>query len=99
MTTAVKSRSRRKQENTAEIRVRLSAATKAKAEKLFKRYGLSTGDGVRRLIDRAVSNENPWLAHEMSSHLPNAESLKAIEEAPRCPATASNATFTLNAAE
>ncbi len=65
----------------AVIQVRIDTKTKDKAEKFFKRHGLSTSDGVRRLIDSALNDENPWLAHEMSSHLPNAESVKAIEEA------------------
>ncbi len=80
MTATTKTRHGRKLENTAEIRVRLTAKTKSRAEKLFKRYGLSTGDGVRRLIDRAIKGEDPWLAHEMSSHIPNAETARAIEE-------------------
>ena len=65
----------------AVIQVRVDAKTKDKAEKLFKRHGLSTSDGVRRLIDSAITDEDPWLAHRMSPHLPNAESMKAIEEA------------------
>ena len=80
-TIATKARRGRKTENNAEIRVRLSAKTKSRAEKFFKRHGLSTSDGVRRLIDSAIADEDPWLAHRMSSHLPNSESMKAIEEA------------------
>jgi DNA-damage-inducible protein J len=73
MTTSTKARPKRKPENNAEIRVRLNAKTKDKAEKLFQRHGLSTGDGVRLLIDQAVrTKEVP--------RIPNAESLKAIEE-------------------
>jgi antitoxin component of RelBE/YafQ-DinJ toxin-antitoxin module len=65
----------------ATIQVRVDAKTKDKAARFFKRHGLSTSDGVRRLIDKAITDKDSWLAHEMSSHLPNAESLKAIEEA------------------
>ncbi len=81
MTTDAKTRRRRASENNAEIRVRLNAQTKDKAEKFFKRHGLSTGDGMRLLIDRAIREKDPWLAHEMSSHIPNAETREAIEDA------------------
>ena len=73
MITDTKTRRGRKPENNAEIRVRLNAETKDKAEKLFRSYGLSTGDGVRLLIDQAVySKEIP--------HIPNAETRKTIED-------------------
>ncbi len=73
MTTTAKVRRGRKPENNAEIRVRLNAKTKEKAEKLFKRHGLSTGDGVRLLIDQAVRvKEIP--------HIPNAETQKALRD-------------------
>ncbi len=70
-----------KKTRTAVIQVRVDAKTKDKAARFFKRYGLSTSDGMRRLIDSAIAGKDPWLAHKMSSHLPNAESLVAIEEA------------------
>ncbi len=54
MTIDAKARRKRTPENNAEIRVRLNAGTKGKAAKLFQRYGLSTGDGVRLLIDQAI---------------------------------------------
>ncbi len=78
MTTMTKARRGRKPENNAEIRVRLNAKTKDKAERFFKRHGLSTSDGVRRLIDSAITDEDPWLAHKMSSHIPNAETQRAL---------------------
>ncbi len=64
----------------AVIQVRLDAKTKDKAEKFFKRHGLSTSDGVRRLIDSAITDKDPWLAHKMSSHIPNAETQRALME-------------------
>ncbi len=69
-----------KTENSAEIRVRLSAGAKDRAEKFFKRHGLSTSDGVRRLIDSALRDKDPWLAHKMSSHIPNAETAAALRD-------------------
>ncbi len=82
MTTATmtKTRRARKTENTAEIRVRLNAKTKNRAAEFFKRHGLSTSDGVRRLIDSAITDEDPWLAHKMSSHIPNAETEAALRD-------------------
>ncbi len=80
MITNAKAQPRRNAENNAEIRVRLNAKLKDKVEKLFKRHGLSTGDGVRLLINRAVKEDDPWLAHDMSSHIPNAETREAIED-------------------
>ncbi len=68
-----------KKTRTAVIQVRVDAKTKDKAARFFKRHGLSTSDGMRRLIDRVIAEKDPWFAHEMSSHLPNAESLKTIE--------------------
>lgn len=75
-----KTRRGRKSENNAEIRVRLSAKTKDKAEKIFREQGLSTGDGVRHLIDRAIAEKDPWFAHNTSSHIPNAETEEAMRE-------------------
>jgi antitoxin component of RelBE/YafQ-DinJ toxin-antitoxin module len=80
MTTAIKSRRVRKTENTAEIRVRLSAATKSKAERFFKQHGLSTSDGVQRLLDLAIEDEDPWIASKMSSHIPNAETEEVLRD-------------------
>lgn len=65
----------------AEIRVRIDTKLKNKVEKLFKQQGLSTSDGLRLLISRAVSEGDPWAAHKASSHIPNAETQKAFEEA------------------
>lgn len=60
--------------NNAEIRVRIDAKTKAKAEKLFKRYGMTTSAGIKTLIDRA-------LAEKELPRIPNAETRAALEEA------------------
>ncbi len=81
MTTAAKPRRGRKPANNAEIRVRLNAKTKLRAEKFFKRHGLSTSDGMRRLIDSVISDDDPWLACKMSSHIPNAETEEVLKDA------------------
>ncbi len=82
MSTATKARRGRKLKNDAEIRVRLNAKTKEKAARFFKRHGLTTGDAVRLIIDRAAADpdRDSWLAYELSSHIPNAETREAIED-------------------
>lgn len=40
--------------NDAMIQVRIDTKTKTKAAKFFKRFGLSTSDGVRLLIAQAL---------------------------------------------
>ena len=62
----------------ATIQVRVDRKTKEKAARFFKRFGLSTSDGVRRLIDGAINDKDPWLAHEMTPHIPNAETREAL---------------------
>ncbi len=57
----------------AMIHVRIDAKTKEKAEKLFKRHGLSTSDGMRLLINQAT-------AEDTLPHIPNAETQKAMED-------------------
>lgn len=57
--------------NDAEIRVRIDAKTKTKAERLFKRYGLTTSDGIRMLIDSAVRDKD-------LPHVPNAKTRAAL---------------------
>lgn len=81
MTTTTKKKKAAKTGDAAEIRVRVSARTKSRAEKLFRQQGLSTSDGVRMLIDRAIEEKDPWFAHNNSSHIPNAKTRKAIEDA------------------
>lgn len=73
MTTSTKARRKRKPENNAEIRVRIDAKTKDKAEKLFQQQGLSTSDGMRLLINRAI-------AEKELPRIPNAETQKAMED-------------------
>ncbi len=57
----------------AVIQVRVDAKTKDKAEKFFKRHGVSTGDGMRLLINQAM-------AEDALPHIPNAETQKAMED-------------------
>ncbi len=80
MTTSAKPRRGRKPENNAEIRVRIDAKTKDKAARFFKRHGITTGEGVRLLIDRAIRENDPWFAHNTSSHIPNAETEEALRD-------------------
>ena len=83
MTTIIKktrSAKKTKAANDAEIRVRIDAKTKSKAERLFKRYGMSTSDGVRLLIDHAI-RDKALPRDPDAPHAPNAETMKVIEEA------------------
>ncbi len=57
----------------ATILVHLDAKTKVKVTKFFKKRGVSTSNGVRILLDQAM--EDDYLPH-----VPNAETIKAIEE-------------------
>ncbi len=66
---------------TSTIQVRVDAGMKRKAEKIFRRQGLTTSDGVRQLLKRAIEETDPWYAHKTSSHIPNVETRKVIEEA------------------
>ncbi|MDR1612204.1 MAG: type II toxin-antitoxin system RelB/DinJ family antitoxin [Planctomycetota bacterium] len=59
--------------NDALLQVRLDAKTKTRAEKFFKRFGLSASDGVRLLINQAMTEKT-------LPRIPNAETRKAIEE-------------------
>jgi DNA-damage-inducible protein J len=55
------------------LQIRIDPETKARAEKFFKRLGLSTGDAVRMLINQTLETEEfPFV--------PNAETREAIEE-------------------
>ncbi len=79
MPTNTKTRRGRESGKSAEIRVRLNAKTKSRAEKFFKRYGITTSDGVRMFINNALK-EKMLPFDPGTPHIPNAESLKAIEE-------------------
>ncbi|MCC8165303.1 MAG: type II toxin-antitoxin system RelB/DinJ family antitoxin [Planctomycetes bacterium] len=59
--------------NDALLHVRIDTKTKNRAAKFFKRYGLSTSDGVRLLIAQALR------AQELP-HVPNAETRKALRD-------------------
>lgn len=59
--------------NDALLQVRIDPKTKDKASKFFKRFGLSTSDGVRLLITQALR------AKELP-HVPNAETRKALRD-------------------
>ncbi len=67
-------------ESTATIQVRVDARLKRSAEKIFKKRGLSTSDGVRQLLARAVEEDDPWYAHKTSSHIPNAELQQLLKD-------------------
>jgi addiction module RelB/DinJ family antitoxin len=57
--------------NDALLQVRIDAKTKERAAKFFKRFGLSTSDGVRLLITQALR------AKELP-HVPNAATRRAL---------------------
>lgn len=59
--------------NDALLQVRIDPKTKDKAAKLFKRFGLSTSDGVRLLINQALRTKD-------IPHIPNAETRKALRD-------------------
>lgn len=59
--------------NDALLHVRIDSKTKKKIEKFAKRFGLSTSDGVRLLINQGLkTGEIPLV--------PNAETQKAIDD-------------------
>lgn len=77
MTTTIKqSRARKRsvEPEKAVIQVSLDAKIKSKVTKLFKQHGLSTSDGMRLLINRALEEKD-------IPHIPNAETRKAIADA------------------
>lgn len=57
--------------NDTLLHVRIDTKTKDRAAKFFKRYGLSTSDGVRLLISQALR------AKELP-HVPNAATRRAL---------------------
>lgn len=78
MTTTNKKRAAKKTSaaNDAEIRVRIDARTKNKAERIFKRLGMSSSDAVRIFLSQTIEEKGlPF-----QPHILNPESRKAIEE-------------------
>lgn len=62
--------------NDAVLQVRLDAKTKTRAEKIFKRLGISSADAVRMFFSQTIEEKGlPF-----QPHIPNAETRKAIEE-------------------
>ena len=61
---------------SATIQVRIDAKLKSKAEKLFKRCGMTTSEAVRIFINQAVEEKGM----PFTPHVPNAETLEAIAE-------------------
>ncbi len=63
--------------NDAMLQVRMDAKTKAKAEKILKRLGMTPSEAVRIFMAQTVEEQGlPF-----TPHIPNAESKKAIAEA------------------
>ena len=63
--------------NDALLHVRIDPKIKAEAEKIIKRLGISHSDAVRMYYSQIVEEKGiPF-----RSHIPNAESRKAIAEA------------------
>ena len=62
--------------NSATIQVRIDAKLKSRAEKLFKRCGMTTSEAVRIFLSQAVEEKGM----PFRSHIPNAETLQAMED-------------------
>lgn len=63
--------------NDTVLQVRMNAKVRSKAEKIFKRLGMSSSDAVRMFMAQTIEEEGlPF-----QPHIPNAESRKAIKEA------------------
>lgn len=84
MTTTIKKTGRgtkkAKSAEKTEIRIRIDAKTKSQAERYFKQYGMTTGDGVRLLLDTMLREKKPLISSD-ASRTPNAVTRKAIEDA------------------
>jgi DNA-damage-inducible protein J len=62
--------------NSATIQVRIDPKVKGKAEKIFKRCGMTVSDAIRIFINQAVEEKRlPFVPH-----IPNAETRKALED-------------------
>lgn len=62
--------------NDTLLHVRIDPKIKAKAEKIFKRLGMSHSDAVRIFYSQAVEEKGmPFVPH-----IPNAETRKALED-------------------
>jgi DNA-damage-inducible protein J len=60
------------------INIRVDAKTKKKAEKIFARCGYTTSSAIRLFLLRTIK-ENDW---PFDIHIPNAETLAALDEDP-----------------
>ncbi len=63
----------------AVIQIRLDAKTKDRAEKFFKRHGMTTGDGVRMFIDQVIDT-GAFPFEPVSARTPNPETEKAMRD-------------------
>ena len=72
------------------IQTRVDDKTRTAAEKVFNSMGMTLSDGVRLFIKQTMlrkkipfevlAEDNAWLAHENSSHIPNEETARAIKD-------------------
>ncbi len=62
----------------ATIQVTVDAKTKDRLAKVFKPQGMSPSDAIRMFIKRALDKNDPWYAHNTSSHIPNAATREAL---------------------
>ena len=75
--------------NMQQINVKMDPRLKAGAERAFNAMGLSFADGIRAYCNYVmiegklpfVPAADPWYAHNHSSHIPNAETARAIRNA------------------
>ena len=74
---------------TSTIQTRIDNETRLSAEKIFKEMGMSLNEGIRLFIKQTsirkripfdIVASDPWAAHNASSHIPNEETVKAIED-------------------
>jgi len=74
---------------TSTIQTRIDSETRLAAEKIFKEMGMSLNEGIRLFIKQTsirkripfdIVASDSWAEHNASSHIPNKETLKAIEE-------------------
>ncbi len=63
------------------IQTRIDSAVRKNAESVLKRLGLSMNDAIRIFINQVVEDQGLPFRPSLRSKTPNAETLKAIEDA------------------
>ena len=74
---------------TSTIQTRIDNETRLAAEKIFKEMGISLNEGIRLFIKQTsirkripfdIIASDSWVEHNASSHIPNRETLKVMED-------------------